>query len=81
MVIDTSAIFAAITGEAGSHVYRAAIKAADSPLISAVTLLETRIVLSSRNGARAIVILDELIERAGVIVVPFDEALRQRSGP
>jgi len=42
MVIDTSAIFAAIAGEPDSATYRATIKSASIRLISAVTLLETR---------------------------------------
>ena len=50
MVIDTSAIFAAITREPDSSVYRNAIIAAPLRLISAVTLLETQIVRSSKSG-------------------------------
>lgn len=41
-------------------------------LISAVTLLESEIVLVSRSGAGAVEILLELIERAGIAVIPFD---------
>lgn len=77
MVIDVSAIFAAITGEADSGAYRASIKSAASPLISAITLLETRIVLFTRAGPGAIAILDELIERVGVVVVPFEEPMAE----
>ena len=72
MVIDTSAIFAAITGESDSGAYRSAIAVASLRLISAVTLLETQIVLVSRSGSNSIPILRELIERAGIAVVPFD---------
>lgn len=75
--IDASAIFAAITGEADSGAYRASIKSAASPLISAITLLETRIVLFTRAGPGAIAILDELIERVGVVVVPFEEPMAE----
>jgi ribonuclease VapC len=77
MVIDTSAIFAAITGEADSGAYRAAIKSALLPLISSITLLETRIVLLLRSGPSAIVALDELIEHAGIVVTPFDEPMAE----
>lgn len=77
MVIDTSAIFAAITGEPDSGVYRNAIISAPLRLISAVTLLETQIVLFSRSGSHSIPILHELIERAGVVVVPFDEPMAE----
>jgi len=75
MVTDTSAIFAAIAGEAESRIYREAIKTTPTRLISAVTMLETRLVLFARLGEAAIAILDELIERVGIIVVPFDEPL------
>lgn len=77
MVIDTSAIFAAIAGEADSRAYRAAIASAPSPVISAVTLLETRIVLFARSGPSAIETLDELIDRAAIAVVPFDGPLAE----
>jgi ribonuclease VapC len=72
MVIDTSAIFAAVAGEADSGVYRNAILSAPLRIISAVTLLETQIVLFSRSGHGSIVILHELISRAGIAIMPFD---------
>jgi ribonuclease VapC len=73
MVIDTSAIFAAIANEPDGESYRTAIKTAPVKLISAVTLLETRIVLFSRLGPDAVVTFDELLVAAGVVVVPFDQ--------
>lgn len=73
----TSAIFAAITGEPDSGVYRNAIISAPLRLISAVTLLETQIVLVSRSGSHSIPILHKLIERAGIVVVPFDEPMAE----
>jgi ribonuclease VapC len=75
MVIDTSAIFAAIADEPDSGVYRSAIISAPLRLISAITLLETQIVLVSRSGGGSIPVLHELIERAGIAVVPFDEPM------
>lgn len=75
MVIDTSAVVAAITGEPDSASYRRAILSARLWLISAVTLLETQIVLASRSGGAAVPVLHLLIERAGIAVVPFDEPL------
>jgi ribonuclease VapC len=73
MVIDTSAIFAAIAGESDSSVYREAIKTASIRLISAVTLLETRIVLFSRIGPEAVATLSELLARAEIVEIPFDQ--------
>ena len=74
MVIDTSAIVAAIANEPDGDVYRTAIKTAPVRLMSAVSLLETRIVLFSRLGPNAITTFDELIARAGIVVEPFDES-------
>jgi uncharacterized protein with PIN domain len=54
MVIDTSAIFAATTGEPDSGVRRNTIISAPLRLISAVTLLETQIVLVSRSGSNSL---------------------------
>jgi ribonuclease VapC len=66
-----------MTGEADSRAYRAAIAFTPSPVISAVTLLETRIVLLARSGPGAIATLDELIDRAGIAVIPFDRPLAE----
>jgi len=75
MVIDTSAIFAAIGKERDGALYRSAIKNAPLRLLSAMTLLEARVVLVSRCGSDAIVALDQLVEQARIVVVPFDEPL------
>jgi ribonuclease VapC len=75
MVIDTSAIFAAIANEPDGSIYRKAIKAAPVRIMSALTLLETRIVLLSRLGPEAVTTFDELIRSAGILVEPFDGPL------
>ncbi len=72
MVIDTSAIFAAIAREPDGAIYRLAIAGAPIRLISAIALLETRIVLRSRLGLTAVATFNELIELAEIVVVPFD---------
>jgi len=77
MVIDTSAIVASIAGEPDSRSYRDAIKHAEVRLISAVTLLETRIVLFARLGPGAEPALNELIDLAGIAIVPFDQRLSE----
>jgi ribonuclease VapC len=73
MVIDTSAIVAAIAAEPDAAAYREAIKTAPIRLISGITLLELRFVLFVRLGAQAIAELDRLIEAASISVVPFDK--------
>jgi len=77
MVIDTSAIVAAIAGEPDSTRYRDAIKNADIRLLSAVTFLETRIVLFARLGPPAVAALSDLIDQAAITVVPFDLPLAE----
>ena len=72
MVLDTSAIIAAIANEPDSARYRQAMRAADSLVISSVTVLETRIVLLARLGMDAIGLFDELLQKAAIAVVPFD---------
>ncbi|HEX5279453.1 MAG TPA: type II toxin-antitoxin system VapC family toxin [Micropepsaceae bacterium] len=42
-----------------------------------MTLLGTEIVLYARGGNDAVAILRELIERAGIAVVPFDGAMAE----
>jgi ribonuclease VapC len=72
MVLDTSAIIAAVTNEPDSTRYRKAILEADTRLISSIAVLETRIVLLSRLGSTALRLFDELLEQAAIVVVPFD---------
>ena len=75
MVVDTSAIIATITNETDGSRYRAAMLGADRLLISAVAVLETKVVLLARLGAEAVILFDELLERAGIVVVPFDDEM------
>ena len=72
MVLDTSAIIAAIANESDGSRYRTAMFGADSLLISAVTVLETKVVLFARLGSEAVDLFDELLEKAGIVVVSFD---------
>jgi ribonuclease VapC len=72
MVLDTSAIVATVTNEPDGQRYRKAMLDAASLSMSAVAILETKIVLSARFGASAVKFFDELLETAGIVVVPFD---------
>lgn len=72
MVLDTSAIIAAIANESDGPRYQAAMLDADSLLISAVTVLETKVVLFARLGSQAVDLFDELVAKAGIVVVSFD---------
>src|SRR6202035_4159249 len=75
MVLDTSAIIASITNEPDSSRYQAAMLGAESLLISSVAVLETRIVLFARLGVNAVCLFDDLLEKAGIVVVPFDDGM------
>jgi ribonuclease VapC len=75
MVLDTSAIIASITNEPDSSRYQAAMLGAESLLISSVAVLETRIVLFARLGVNAVGLFDDLLEKAGIVVVPFDDGM------
>ena len=72
MVLDTSAIVAAIANEPDGSRYRAAMSGAYSLSISAVTVLETKIVLFARLGSETVELFDELLEKAGIVIVSFD---------
>lgn len=75
MVLDTSAIVAAIIGEPDGPSYRKAMLEARELAISTVTILETRIVLHARLGQDAVREFDEMLENAGVLAIPFDEEM------
>jgi ribonuclease VapC len=75
MVLDTSAIIATITNEQDSSRFRAAMLGAESLLISSVAVLETKIVLFARLGLDAVGLFEELLENAGIVVVPFDDEM------
>ena len=75
MVLDTSAIIATITNEQDSSRFRAAMLSAESLLMSSVAVLETRIVLFARLGLDAAGLFEELLEKAGIVVVPFDDEM------
>ena len=75
MVLDTSAVIAAITNEQDSSRFRAAMLGAESLLISSVAVLETKIVRFARLGLDAVGLFEELLENAGIVVVPFDDEM------
>ena len=73
MVVDTSAVVAAISGEPDAPSFQEAMLRGETLIISAVTVLESKIVLLSRHGSAAVDEFDEMLDRAGMSVVPFDE--------
>lgn len=72
MVIDSSAILSILLGEPDAPAFAQAIAAARERYISAVSLLETSMVLVRKHGPSAVGELDRVIADAAVVVVPFD---------
>lgn len=76
IVIDSSALIAILRREPEADSLLKIIAAAKGCLLSAVSLLETSMVLAGRTGdASAWAGLDALIARAGMQVVPHDVEL------
>ena len=72
MVIDSSALLATLREEPERRKFNEAIEMADSRRMSAVTFVESSMVVESRFGAEGVRDLDRLIERAEVEIVPVD---------
>lgn len=72
MILDTSAIIAAVANEPDGLRFREAILDADPLAMSSIIVLESRIVLQSRFGAEAVREFDDLLESLSIAVVPFD---------
>jgi len=71
IVVDTSVLIAILDRESDAALYAEAIAEADSPLISAATLLELHIVMLNRHGGRAGQLVDRLIQDAGFQIEHF----------
>jgi ribonuclease VapC len=74
MVLDTSAVVAILRDEPECVELVRLLAAAEDPLISAATLLESSIVLHAKAGDDAVADLDHLLQAAGVRRVAVDAA-------
>src|SRR5437763_16750101 len=83
MVIDSSALIAILFDESDRLRIEQAIEADPVRLVSAMTKLETSIVLLGRRGETLLSRLDRLLHRMTAVIVPFDdhqaESLAMRS--
>ena len=78
IVLDSSALIAVLRREPEADSFLSIIAEEELCLLSAVSLLETSLVLASRTGdARSWRDLDALIARAGMQVVPQDMELAE----
>ena len=74
MVVDTSALIAILFNEPDAGAFAAAIASAPTRLISAVSALETAIVIECRKGADGASVLDEPFSAAQFEIVSLDKA-------
>ena len=75
MVVDTSAIVAAVASEADAGRYREAMLSTALVAMSSVGVLESLVVLQSRHGPDAVAAFRDMLEEMSVAVVPFDKAM------
>ena len=69
MVVDTSALVAALSGEQQAAFVLDTLAADPAPCLSAGTLLEARMVMQGRYGEEGVRDLDLLLQAAGATVV------------
>ncbi len=74
MILDTSAIVAIVFREAEEEEFLRKIGTAVAVGVGAPTLAETAIVLAARLGEESQRLLFLLVQRAGIVVVPFGTA-------
>lgn len=74
IVVDTSAIVAILLGEPEREAFVAAIEEAGKALVSAVSVVEARLVLHARRGQRAVALLDDFLRLPLFEIVPADAA-------
>jgi len=70
IAVDTSAIVAIVLGEPERAAFRQAILQADKALISAVSVIELKMVLYSRRGPPAVVLVDDMLRLPVFDIVP-----------
>ncbi len=70
IAVDSSAIVAIVLGEPEREVFRRAILNATRALVSTVSAVEVRMVVLSRRGQRAVVLVDDLLRLPVFELVP-----------
>ena len=74
VAVDTSAVIAVLLAEPGHELIEQTL-IDDEPIMSAPTRVELGIVIEARNGAAGTQLLEDLLERVGMVVEPIDSAL------
>lgn len=79
LVVDTSAVVAALTEEPGHRQIKEQLSHVDQRLMSAATLVELGIVIESRYGDAGALLVDRFIRDAAIDVVPLSAEHAQRA--
>ena len=79
MVVDTSALIAVALGEPTRPVLLRHIESALTRLLSAVSFLETGMILRARLGERSLPVLNHLLDELGLEIVAFDAEQSRRA--
>lgn len=72
IVIDTSAFVAILIKEPERAAFMAAIASTERRLVSAVTVLETRMVMHGRLGPSGVTDFNQLLDDIGAEIIAFD---------
>ncbi len=72
MVLDTSALLAILLGEPEAEAFARAIASHPKRLVSALSALESAIVLQARKGPSGVRELDLLLHSTGITIVSLD---------
>ncbi len=74
MVIDSSAVIAALRNEVQAELIRACLNTASERYMSAVSVYETRIVLLHRADSETLDAFEYFLREGRITISPFDEA-------
>ncbi|PQJ96928.1 type II toxin-antitoxin system VapC family toxin [Chromatium okenii] len=77
MVIDTSSLICILLGEPEAEQYAQRLAESEINVMSAVTWLETLLVITARRGDVGRESLAELLDLVGIVIVPVDAELAQ----
>jgi ribonuclease VapC len=79
LILDTSALVAILAEEPEADAFAEAIRNADQPMISALTVLEFRIVMLGRRGPGGLEDARDLITAIGAEIIPSDNHMLERA--
>jgi len=73
VIVDSSALLAMLLSEPGGEIFGRAIVNADAVRISAPTFVEVSVVLTSRTGAKGVLLWESMVRQLKIVIEPFTE--------